>query len=244
MGRRRGRTIGTILIGTFVLLAFIYALFGNRTLRTMPSPVMKAEVSQSERNLALGAIVALGASVLASDRTKVGTVSRISRRLNGRIERIRVATTSPLGLGAKTIIISDPRFSVEGDTVVLTLSVVEVESFRRDDHRRRGGIHGALLDGSHSARSRLQHLRHLVRDPQASNIALLAWLCPMVANVEPEPLVPRTIRSDCSQQRPPHLPPLQQLRQLLSLPNGPATEVPSGSEAQGTCWVNAIKNLT
>jgi hypothetical protein len=122
MGRRRGRTIGTILIGTFVLIAFVYALFGNRTLRTMPSPVMKAAVSQSERNLALGA------SVLASDRTKIGTVSGISRRLNGRIERIRVATTSPLGLGAKTIIISDPRFSVEGDTIILTLSVVEVES--------------------------------------------------------------------------------------------------------------------
>jgi hypothetical protein len=64
MGRRRGRTIGTILIGTFVLIAFVYALFGNGTLRTMPSPVMKAEVSQSERNLALGA------SVLASDRNQ------------------------------------------------------------------------------------------------------------------------------------------------------------------------------
>ena len=122
MGRRRGRTIGTILIGTFVLLAFIYALFGNGALRRLPSPVMKAEVSQSERNLAIGA------SVLASDRTKVGTVSGISRRLNGHIERIRVVTASRLGLGAKTIIISDPGFSVEGDTVVLTLSVVEVES--------------------------------------------------------------------------------------------------------------------
>jgi hypothetical protein len=30
----------------------------------------------------------------------------------------------------------------------------------------------------------------------------------------------------------------------LSLPNRPATEVPLGSEAQRTCWVNAIKNLT
>ena len=39
-----------------------------------------------------------------------------------------MARTSPLGSGAKTVIISDPRFSVEGDTVVLTLSVVEVES--------------------------------------------------------------------------------------------------------------------
>jgi hypothetical protein len=39
-----------------------------------------------------------------------------------------VVTASRLGLGAKIIIISDPGFSVEGDTVVLTLSVAEVES--------------------------------------------------------------------------------------------------------------------
>jgi hypothetical protein len=122
MYRRRGRTIGTLLIGTLVLIAFGYALFGNGTLRTMPSPVMKAEVSQSGRALAVGA------SVLASDRTKVGTVSGISRVLDGHIERIRVTTASPLGFGARTIVIRDAAFSVEGDTVILSLSVAQVES--------------------------------------------------------------------------------------------------------------------
>lgn len=122
MYRRRGRTIGTVLIGTFVLLAFGYALFGDGALRTMPSPVMKAAVSQSERSLAVGA------SVLASDRTNVGTVSGISRRLSGHIERIRVTTASPLGLGARTIIIRDTAFSVENGTVVLSLSVAQVEA--------------------------------------------------------------------------------------------------------------------
>ena len=122
MYRRRGRTIGTVLIGTFVLLAFGYALFGDRTLRMIPSPVMKAEVSLSERSLEVGA------SVLASDRTKVGTVSGISRRLNGQIERIRVTTASPPGLGGRTIIVRDTAFSVESGTVNLSLSVAQVEA--------------------------------------------------------------------------------------------------------------------
>jgi hypothetical protein len=43
-------------------------MFGNRTLRTMPSPVMKAEVS--ERYLALGA------SVLAGDKFVEGTLAQ------------------------------------------------------------------------------------------------------------------------------------------------------------------------
>ena len=122
MYRRRDRTIGTVLIGAFVIFAFGYALFSDGPLRTMPSPVMKAEVSLSERSLAVGA------NVLASDRTKVGTVSGISRRLSGHIERIRMTTASPLGLGARTIIIRDTTFSVENGTVVLNLSVAQVEA--------------------------------------------------------------------------------------------------------------------
>jgi hypothetical protein len=123
MDRRRGRTIGTFLIGAFVLIAFAYSLFGNSTgWRTMPSPVMKAEVSQSERSLAVGA------SVLAADGTKVGSVSGISRGVDGRIERIRVMTASPLGLGERSVSIRDTAFSVEGSTVRLSLSVAQVNS--------------------------------------------------------------------------------------------------------------------
>ena len=46
------------MIGAFVLIVFAYTLFGGPTgWRTMPSPVMKAEVSQSARPLAVGASV-------------------------------------------------------------------------------------------------------------------------------------------------------------------------------------------
>ena len=55
--------------------------------------VMKAEVSQSERSLAVGA------SVLAADGSKVGSLSGISRRDDGHIERIRVITASLLAWG-------------------------------------------------------------------------------------------------------------------------------------------------
>ena len=121
MDRQRGRTIGTFLIGAFVLIAFAYSLFGGSTnWRTMPSPVMKAEVSQSERSLAVGA------SVLAADGSKVGSVSGISRRGDGHIERIRVITASPLGLGERTVSLSHTAFSVEGSTVRLSLSAAQV----------------------------------------------------------------------------------------------------------------------
>jgi hypothetical protein len=121
MYRRRGRTVGTFVIGAFVLIAFAYALFGDSVgPRTMPSPVMNAEVSQSERALAVGA------SVLAADGSKVGLVSGISRRGDGHVERIRVSTASPLGLGERTVSIPHTAFSVEGSSVRLSLSVAQV----------------------------------------------------------------------------------------------------------------------
>ena len=123
MYRRRGRTLGTFVIGAFVLIAFAYALFGDSVgRRTMPSPVMKAEVSQSERSLAVGA------SVLAADGSKVGSLSGISRRDDGHIERIRVITASLLGLGERTVSLPHTAFSVEGSTVRLSLSVAQVNS--------------------------------------------------------------------------------------------------------------------
>ena len=123
MYRRRGRTLGTFVIGAFVLIAFAYALFADSVgWRTMPSPVMKAEVSQSERSLAVGA------SVLAADGSKVGSLSGISRRDDGHIERIRVITASLLGLGERTVSLPHTAFSVEGSTVRLSLSVAQVNS--------------------------------------------------------------------------------------------------------------------
>ena len=52
MVRRRGRTIGTFVIGAIVLIALAYALFGDPiSWRTMPSPVFKAQVFHSEFSL-------------------------------------------------------------------------------------------------------------------------------------------------------------------------------------------------
>jgi hypothetical protein len=123
MDRQRGRTIGTFLTGAFVVVAFTYALFGDRVgLRTMRSPVMKAEAAQLERSLAVGA------RVLTADRTEVGTVSGFSRGLNGQIERIRMTITSSLGSGERSVSIRDTAFSLEGSTVLLKLSVAEVNA--------------------------------------------------------------------------------------------------------------------
>jgi hypothetical protein len=47
MRRRRGRTIGTLLLGVGALLWPAYALFGDRLAgRTMPTPVVKAASTQ------------------------------------------------------------------------------------------------------------------------------------------------------------------------------------------------------
>jgi cytochrome c oxidase assembly factor CtaG len=64
MGRQRGRTTGTLLIGALVLTAILYSFFGERH-RTMPSPVMKAEVSQLDSPWA----------AVSSQPTEVGSVS-------------------------------------------------------------------------------------------------------------------------------------------------------------------------
>ena len=122
MYRQRGRTIGTLLIGTIVLTSFAYALIGDRALRTLPMSVMKADASQSERS------ITMGDTVLAADRTKVGTVSGISRGLNGHVERIRVVTASPPGIGERTVSIRDNSFSIDGNVVLLSLSVAQVGS--------------------------------------------------------------------------------------------------------------------
>ena len=124
MYRRRGRTLGTFVIGAFVLIALAFALFSDsHGWRTMPSPAMRAELSQSKRSLVVGA------SVLAADGSKVGSVSGVSRRRDGHIERIRVVTASHLGLGERHISIPDTAFFLEGSTVRLTLSVAQVNSW-------------------------------------------------------------------------------------------------------------------
>ena len=103
MHRRRGRTVGTLVIAGLLLFALAYALLGPRT--SPPAPLR------------------LGASVFAADGALVGTVAGISRLSTGRIERIRV--TTPPG---RTVIVNEGAFTVDGNRVRLALSVGEMKT--------------------------------------------------------------------------------------------------------------------
>ena len=121
--RRRGRTIGTILVGLAILVS-LAALFFPEQLgwRTMPHPVKKAAISQDERNLAVGA------PVRAAEGAIVGAVSGISRTGGGHIERIRVTTISPAGSGQRIVSLRSTTFTVDGNAVQLSLTVAEVNA--------------------------------------------------------------------------------------------------------------------
>ena len=64
--RRRGRTIGTVIIGACVLLMAAHALTRDRDSRAFPLPAMKANISELERTLHRGA------GVFAVDGTIIG----------------------------------------------------------------------------------------------------------------------------------------------------------------------------
>ena len=121
--RRRGRTIGTILVGLAILVSLAALFFPERLgWRTMPHPVKKAALSQDERDLAVGA------PVRAAEGAIVGAVSGISRTGGGHIERIRVTTISPAGSGQRIVSLRSTTFTVEGNAVQLSLTVAEVNA--------------------------------------------------------------------------------------------------------------------
>jgi hypothetical protein len=119
--RRRGRTIGTIVVGLAILVS-LAALFFPEQLgwRTMPHPVKKAAISQDERNLAVGA------SVRTAEGITVGAVSGISRAEGGHIERIRVTTVSPAG--QRIVSLRSATFTIDGNAVQLNLTLAEVNA--------------------------------------------------------------------------------------------------------------------
>ena len=121
--RRRGRTIGTIVVGLAILVSLAALFFAERLgWRTMPHPVKKAALSQDERNLAVGA------PVRTAEGAIVGAVSGISRAGGGHIERIRVTTISPAGSGQRIVSLRSTTFTVEGNAVQLSLTVAEVNA--------------------------------------------------------------------------------------------------------------------
>jgi hypothetical protein len=56
----------------------------------------------------------MGAPVFAADGIKVGQVVDVSTTDNGRIDRIRITTASPLGFGERTVEIPRTAFVVVG----------------------------------------------------------------------------------------------------------------------------------
>jgi multidrug efflux pump subunit AcrA (membrane-fusion protein) len=70
----------------------------------------------------------VGAPVFAGD-TEIGTVSDVLMQEDGRIEKIRVRTGSPLGLGERILEIPESAFTVRRGTVVLELTADEVDQF-------------------------------------------------------------------------------------------------------------------
>ena len=126
VARRRGRTIGTFIVGACVFLLFAHALFGKRLHWSADSlPFMKAESASEER------LLSLGTAVLAADGIVVGKVSGLSRDSRGHVERIRVVGPMPMGFGQRTLIIRDTYFKVEGHAVQLKLSVAELNVMPR-----------------------------------------------------------------------------------------------------------------
>ena len=71
----------------------------------------------------------IGAPVFAADGVKVGQVVDVSTTDDGRIDKVRITTASPLGFGERTVEIPPTAFVVRGRVVVLDLSAGEVDAF-------------------------------------------------------------------------------------------------------------------
>ena len=68
----------------------------------------------------------IGVVVLAADGVEVGKVVGISTAPDGRVERIRMLTTTPV-LGERTVIIAQPTFTLRRGAVMLVLSAEELQ---------------------------------------------------------------------------------------------------------------------
>ena len=126
MPRRRGRTIGTFIVGACVLLLFAHALFGERVRwPTHNISLIKAESAPAER------LVTVGTAVLAVDGTFVGKVSGLSRDPRGHVGRIRVTPSILIDSAQTPLIIRHTYFSVTDHVVQLKLTVAELDALPR-----------------------------------------------------------------------------------------------------------------
>lgn len=81
----------------------------------------------------------IGVAVYSADGQEVGTVSAVTVESNGDIGEIRLTTASPLGLGERTVTITQGNFVVLDGAVVLDLSAAEVNALPTSQPTRRIG---------------------------------------------------------------------------------------------------------
>jgi len=77
-------------------------------------------------NKALNPSSLIGVAVLAADGVQVGKVVGISTATDGRVERIRMLTSTPV-LGERTLIVAHPTFTLRRGAVMLDQSVDELQ---------------------------------------------------------------------------------------------------------------------
>jgi len=70
----------------------------------------------------------VGVAVLSAEGTEVGTVSAVTVGADGRIAEIRLTTSSPSGVGTRTVAIPQGSFTALDGAVVLDLSADEIDA--------------------------------------------------------------------------------------------------------------------
>jgi hypothetical protein len=96
-----------------------------------------AENGYGERAVEPAALI--GSAAYSADGQEVGTVSAVTVESNGDIREIRLTTASPMGLGERTVAISQGGFVVLDGAVVLDLSAAEVNALPTSPPTRRVG---------------------------------------------------------------------------------------------------------
>ena len=70
----------------------------------------------------------IGVAVFLAEGTPIGAVSAVTVGADGQISEIRLTTSSPLGLGERTVAIAQESFMVLDGAVVVDLSAAEVDA--------------------------------------------------------------------------------------------------------------------
>jgi PRC-barrel domain len=108
---RRRQLLGALVLMAGVLIGF----FGFMALAQSPG----ARGDPAEL---------IGVAAFSAEGTEVGTVSAVTVDADGHITEIRLTTSSPLGLGTRTVAVPQGSFTALDGAVVLDLSSAEVDA--------------------------------------------------------------------------------------------------------------------